>query len=195
MILDSMDDDSESDRHSLVAHDLDVGSNHYRIPKLNNYGVDGTNNTTKGRGNREQVKYNNEGKIMSLVELAAQKVACHLPFGQVEHFDPPVPEPLQCRIAFWSFPQDEEDVRLYTCLANGNADIFIRAEDLISLNCVCDMLQVGFHLSANVRSIQDVLDFSRVAITFDRRRITSCSCSCSASTFWCQHAVAVCLCA
>lgn len=193
MILDSMDDDSESDFLSLGAHDLDVDSNHYRIPKLNNYGVDGTKSISKSRGNRDQVKYNNEGKIMSLTELAAQKVACHLPFGQVEHFDPPVPEPMQCRIAFWSFPQDEEDVRLYTCLANGNADIFIRAEDLISLNCVCDMLQVGFHLSANVRSIQDVLDFSRVAITFDRRRITSCSCSCSASTFWCQHAVAVCL--
>lgn len=193
MLLDSMDDDSESDSLSLEAHDLDVDSNHYRIPELNNYGVDGTNNTSKSRGNREQVKYNNEGKIMSLAELAAQKVACHLPFGRVEHFDPPVPEPMQCRIAYWSFPQDEEDVRLYTCLANGNADIFIRAEDLISVNCVCDMLQVGFHLSANVRSLQDVLDFSRVAITFDRRRITSCSCSCSASTFWCQHAVAVCL--
>lgn len=197
MILDSNDDDSEeSDSFSIVGEDVDVYLNHYRIPKSKNFGPNGTNNPPKSKGNREQVKYNNEGKIMSLAELAAQKVACHLPFGQVEHFDPPVPEPMQCRIAFWSFPQDEEDVRLYTCLANGNADVFIRAEDLISLNCVCDMLQVGFHLSANVKSIQDSTDDPdcfRVAITFDRRRITSCCCSCSAPTFWCQHAVAVCL--
>lgn len=197
MILDSNDDDSEeSDSFSIVGEDVDIYLNHYRIPKLKNFGPNGANSSPKSNGNREQVKYNNEGKIMSLAELAAQKVACHLPFGQVEHFDPPVPEPMQCRIAFWSFPQDEEDVRLYTCLANGNADVFIRAEDLISLNCVCDMLQVGFHLSANVKSIQDSTDDPdcfRVAITFDRRRITSCCCSCSAPTFWCQHAVAVCL--
>lgn len=197
MFLVSNDDDSEeSDSFSTVGEDIDVYLNHYRIPKLKNFGPNGANNLPKSKGNREQVKYNNEGKIMSLTELAAQKVACHLPFGQVEHFDPPVPEPMQCRIAFWSFPQDEEDVRLYTCLANGNADVFIRAEDLISLNCVCDMLQVGFHLSANVKSIQDSMnepDCFRVAITFDRRRITSCCCSCLASTFWCQHAVAVCL--
>lgn len=197
MILSLIDDDSgsnESDFLSIAGEDVDVYLNHYRIPKLHNYGPNrSVDQTRAGQTNREQVKFSTEGKIMSLTELAAQKVACYLPFGQVEHFNPPVPEPMQCRIAFWSFPQDEEDIRLYTCLANGNADVFIRAEELITLNCVCDMLQVGFHLSANVRFLSDDLDYFRVAITFDRRRITSCSCSCSASTFWCQHAVAVCL--
>jgi len=199
MILYSIDDDSdskESDFLSMGGEDVDVYLNHYRIPKLINSNSNGASTSAKVRGNGEQIKYNNEGKIISLTELAAQKVACHLPFGQVEHFDPPVPEPMQCRIAFWSFPQDEEDIRLYTCLANGNADEFIRAENLVKFNCVCDMLQVGFHLSANIKFIQDIVDDLnefRVAITFDRRRITSCSCSCSATTFWCQHAVAVCL--
>lgn len=196
-MLNSNDDDSEeSDFLSIAGEDVDAHLNHYRVPKLLNYGpFNGTNNPPKHRGNREQVKFSNEGKIMSLTELAAQKVACHLPFGLVEHFTPPVPEPMQCRIAYWSFPQDEEDVKLYTCLANGNADVFYRAEEFVCQNAVRDMLQVGFHLSANVQFLSETeeLEFFRVAITFDRRRITSCSCSCMTATFWCQHVVAVCL--
>lgn len=205
MSLDDSDSKDESDFLSTNGEDVDVYLNCYRIPKLSNGfgpkngcsdGASTSRGSLKNGGGREQVVFNDDGIIMSLTELAAQKVACHLPFGQVERFQPPVPEPMQCRIAFWSFPQDEEDIRLYTCLANGSADVFIRAEDLISWNYVCDMLQVGFHLSANVKSLQDSKDNTdcfRVAVTFDRRRITSCSCSCTALTFWCEHTVAVCL--
>jgi len=50
-------------------------------------------------------------QISSLVELTAQAVARHIPFEVVEHFQPPVPEQLQLRIAFWSFPENEEDIR------------------------------------------------------------------------------------
>ncbi|XP_023288160.1 zinc finger SWIM domain-containing protein 8 isoform X2 [Orussus abietinus] len=32
-----------------------------------------------------------------------------------------------------------------------------------------------------------------VAVTFDRRRITSCNCTCSSTAYWCSHVVAVCL--
>jgi len=52
-----------------------------------------------------------DGQISSLVELTAQAVARHIPFEVVEHFRPPVPEQLQLRIAFWSFPENEEDIR------------------------------------------------------------------------------------
>lgn len=189
------DESDESDFLSFAGEDVDLNLNHYRVPKLLNYGPFGITSPPRARGNREQVKFSNEGKIMTLAELAAQKVACHLPFGLVEHFEPPVPEPMQCRIAYWSFPQDEEDVKLYTCLANGSADFFYRAEELINQNAVRDMLQVGFHLSANVQfmSEDESLEFFRVAVTFDRRRITSCSCTCMTSTIWCQHVVAVCI--
>lgn len=67
MVLDSMDDDSdskESDFLSFGGDDIDVYLNHYRIPKLINCGASSTSNPPKGRENREQVKYNNEGKIM-----------------------------------------------------------------------------------------------------------------------------------
>lgn len=50
--------------------------------------------------------------MASLVELAAQAVACNIPFEVVEQFPQPIPEQLQLRIAFWSFPESEEDIRL-----------------------------------------------------------------------------------
>ena len=63
---------------------------------------------------------------------------------------PPVPEQLQLRIAYWSFPDNEEDIRLYSCLATGSADEFQRGEALYKQKAVKDPLQIGFHLSANV---------------------------------------------
>lgn len=52
-----------------------------------------------------------DGQVLSLVELSARVVAFHIPFEVVEHVCPPVPEQLQLRIAFWSFPENEEDIR------------------------------------------------------------------------------------
>lgn len=52
-----------------------------------------------------------ENAVPSLTELAAKCVASHIPFELVEHVYPPVPEQLQLRIAFWSFPDNEEDIR------------------------------------------------------------------------------------
>jgi len=65
-----------------------------------------------------------DGKLLSLTELAAKEVAASIPFELVEQIFPPVPEPLQLRIAYYSFPELEEDIRLYSCLANGAADEF-----------------------------------------------------------------------
>lgn len=81
----------------------------------------------------------------SLTELAAKCVASHIPFELVERFYPPVPEQLQLRIAFWSFPDNEEDIRLYSCLANGSADEFTRGESLHRNHSVKDPLQIGEH--------------------------------------------------
>lgn len=79
----------------------------------------------------------------SLGELTARCVASHIPFELVEHVYPPVPEQLQLRIAFWSFPDNEEDIRLYSCLANGSADEFQRGEHLFKNRAVKDPLQIG----------------------------------------------------
>uniref|UniRef100_A0A3B3UDT7 Zinc finger, SWIM-type containing 8 n=1 Tax=Poecilia latipinna TaxID=48699 RepID=A0A3B3UDT7_9TELE len=133
--------------------------------------------------------------VTPLVELSAKQVAFHIPFEVVEKVYPPVPEQLQLRIAFWSFPENEEDIRLYSCLANGSPDEFQRGEQLYRIRAVKDPLQIGFHLSATVVSSQSGQSKAayNVAVMFDRCRITSCSCTCGAGAKWCAHVVALCL--
>lgn len=111
-----------------------------------------------------------ENAVPSLTELAAKCVASHIPFELVEHVYPPVPEQLQLRIAFWSFPDNEEDIRfiklsyffgfltllslshlrLYSCLANGSADEFVRGENLYRTYMVKDPLQIGMSLQLKI---------------------------------------------
>ncbi|CAN9500188.1 unnamed protein product [Ophioblennius macclurei] len=136
-----------------------------------------------------------DGQVIPLVELSAKQVAFHIPFEVVEKVYPPVPEQLQLRIAFWSFPENEEDIRLYSCLANGSPDEFQRGEQLYRIRAVKDPLQIGFHLSATVVSSQSGQNKGayNVAVMFDRCRITSCSCTCGAGAKWCAHVVALCL--
>ena len=89
--------------------------------------------------------------MLCLKELAAREVAASIPFELVEIWGPPpVPEHLQLRIAFWSFPEHEEDIRLYSCLANGSADEFNKGDHIFKTKAVRDPLQIGFHLSATI---------------------------------------------
>ena len=136
-----------------------------------------------------------EGDVLSLTELAAREVASSIPFEAVERVYPPVPEPIQLRIAFYSFPDLEEDIRLYSCLAHGSADEFTRGENLFKNKAVKDPLQIGFHLSATVSSGQPGSEkpAHSTSVTFDRKKIVSVQCSCGSSAEWCCHLVALCL--
>ncbi|XP_035825489.1 zinc finger SWIM domain-containing protein 8 [Aplysia californica] len=139
-----------------------------------------------------------ERQVSPLAELSAKAVACHIPFEVVERFPEPIPEPVQLRIAFWSFPESEEDIRLYSCLANGSADEFTKGEHLYKNKSVKDTLQIGFHLSGTVVTVQNVAQGQskgsfNVAVVFDRRRISGCTCTCGSSASWCAHIVALCL--
>jgi len=84
-----------------------------------------------------------EGSPASLTELSARFVAAHIPFELVERVYPPVPEQLQLRIAFWSFPDNEEDIRLYSCLANGSSEEYNRGDHLFRNRAVLEPLQIG----------------------------------------------------
>lgn len=86
------------------------------------------------------------GSVLRLTELAARCVAMHIPFEMVEKFQPPVPEELQQRITFWSFPEWDDDICLYTCLANSNDDEFLRGEILFENENVFDVIQIGMSL-------------------------------------------------
>ncbi|XP_054168196.1 zinc finger SWIM domain-containing protein 8-like [Oppia nitens] len=163
----------------------------YNTPIGFNVNNNSANNQLNGNKRKDE-------SLLSLVELSAQAVACHIPFEVVEHVYPPVPEQLQLRIAFWSFPENEEDIRLYSCLANGSADEFQRGENLLKAKAVKELLQIGFHLSATVTpppSLGISKGSYNVAVTFDRRRITSCNCTCPGPgpVSWCSHVVSVCL--
>lgn len=129
--------------------------------------------------------------VKTLVELCSQSVALFVPYELVEQLYPPVPEELQLRIAFWSFPDNEDDIRLYSCLANSNSDEFLRGQSLFTSKAVRDSVQIGFHLSANVYHGSRTM--FNVAITFDKKKITTCNCTCEPLSYWCCHVVAVCL--
>ena len=151
-------------------------------------------------------------QIPKLVDLCAKYVATNLPFELVESFPQPVPEDLQLKITHASFPDTVDIIRLYSCLANGHVDEYVRGEQLYNSGCVRKIIQIGFHLSAQVllsnstsnetalttnRRLNDGLSVNNhtaVAIVCDRKRIISCSCTCSKQPVsWCAHIVAVCL--
>ena len=133
-----------------------------------------------------------DGGVLSLTELAAQEVAASIPFELVELYPQPIEDRLQIRIAYWSFPEHEEDIRLYSCLANGSADEFVKGEHLTKIKAVKDPLQIGFHLLATVTPGGGKPSQS-TSVTFDRKKIVSCSCSCNPQAEWCAHVVALCL--
>ena len=61
----------------------------------------------------------------------------------MENFVRPIPENLQLRIAFWSFPESEEEICLYSCLANGCNEKYRQGESLLKAGNVRDVLQIG----------------------------------------------------
>eukprot|EP00794_Sanderia_malayensis_P016687 gene16687-18381_t len=93
---------------------------------------------------------NDGNKISSLIELSAKVVAKHYAFQIVEERKSPIPDQIQLRIAFWSFPQSEDDIQLYCCLAHASLEEYQKAETLVKHNKVQDVFQIGFHLSAVV---------------------------------------------
>lgn len=80
------------------------------------------------------------------MELSAKCVAMNYAFEVVEQHNPPIPEALQLRIAFWSFPESEEEIRLYSCLACGSNDKFKEGQFLALSGHVIEVLQIGMYL-------------------------------------------------
>jgi hypothetical protein len=81
--------------------------------------------------------------VLKLVDICARYIALNMPFELVESFSQPVPEDLQLKITFASFPDSVEDIRLYSCLANGNAEEYIKGEQLFNNKNVRNILQIG----------------------------------------------------
>ncbi|XP_070229652.1 zinc finger SWIM domain-containing protein 4 isoform X2 [Bos mutus] len=142
------------------------------------------------------------GRPEALLDLSAKRVAENWAFEQVEERFSRVPEPVQKRIVFWSFPRSEREICMYSSLGyqppEGEHDTrvpFTRGLHLLQSGAVDRVLQVGFHLSGNVREPGGPGEPERlyhVSISFDRCKITSVTCGCdNRDLFYCAHVVAL----
>ncbi|KAM8925971.1 zinc finger SWIM domain-containing protein 4 isoform 2-T2 [Lycaon pictus] len=142
------------------------------------------------------------GRPEALLDLSAKRVAESWAFEQVEERFSRVPEPVQKRIVFWSFPRSEREICMYSSLGyqppEGEHDArvpFTRGLHLLQSGAVDRVLQVGFHLSGNIRELGGPGEPERlyhVSISFDRCKITSVSCGCdNRDLFYCAHVVAL----
>ncbi|XP_077132122.1 zinc finger SWIM domain-containing protein 5 [Ranitomeya variabilis] len=169
----------------------------------------------------------------SLLDCAAKAVAEKWAFERVEERFERIPEPVQRRIVYWSFPRNEREICMYSSFqyrgeetgapaggpiggalgpgqsstlpgiggpgapgtGGGEGLPFRRGIRLLESGCVENVLQVGFHLSGTVTepAIQSEPEATyKVAISFDRCKITSVTCGCgNRDIFYCAHVVAL----
>ncbi|XP_064476945.1 zinc finger SWIM domain-containing protein 5-like isoform X2 [Ornithodoros turicata] len=146
----------------------------------------------------------------SLLDICAKVVAQHIPFQRIEERYNRIPEPVQRRIIYWSFPRNERDICMYSSLSSDSNNCgdyqklpFYRGLKLYEAGCVDNVLQVGFHLSGTVTTPKtpnvpgagypaEPERKYRISISFDRCKITSVTCTCDThDIFWCQHVVSL----
>lgn len=102
----------------------------------------------------------------SLLDIAARKVAEKWPFQRVEERFERIPEPVQRRIVYWSFPRSEREICMYSSFNTGgeesgatgeNSDEtrlpFRRGIALLESGCVDNVLQVGEYSDSERRFI------------------------------------------
>jgi len=87
----------------------------------------------------------------SLLDITAKIVAENIPFQRIEERYDRIPEPVQRRVIFWSFPRDERDICMYSSLSRvppvHSTDhqnlAFYKGLKLVESGCVDSVLQVG----------------------------------------------------
>ncbi|XP_075885784.1 zinc finger SWIM domain-containing protein 6-like [Nelusetta ayraudi] len=146
----------------------------------------------------------------TLLDIAARKVAEKWPFQRVEERFERIPEPVQRRIVYWSFPRSEREICMYSSFNTGGEELgssgesgeetrlpFRRGIALLESGCVDNVLQVGFHLSGTVREPATSAEpelLCNVSVSFDRCKITAVTCGCgNKDIFYCAHVVALAL--
>lgn len=96
----------------------------------------------------------------TLLDITAKTVAENIPFQRIEERYDRIPEPVQRRIIFWSFPRNERDICMYSSLSrvppvNSSGEpqnlSFCKGLKLLETGCVDSVLQVGKSKSSTTR--------------------------------------------
>ncbi len=102
----------------------------------------------------------------SLLDICARVVAAKIPFQRVEERYNRIPEPVQERIVFWSFPRQELEVCMYSSMSRMpqseeeyRGSSFYKGIKLLEQGCVKNVLQVGKILTSNLTFIIRVIAY------------------------------------
>lgn len=99
----------------------------------------------------------------SLLDITAKIVAENIPFQRIEERYDRIPEPVQRRIIFWSFPRNERDICMYSSLSrvppvNSGGEpqnlSFCKGLKLLETGCVDNVLQVGTFQRNSIKVIR-----------------------------------------
>lgn len=86
----------------------------------------------------------------TLLDICAKNVASSIPFQRIEERYNRIPEPVQERICFWSFPRKEFEICMYSSMSQVpmrqdemKNTTFGQGTKLVDQGCVKNALQVG----------------------------------------------------
>ena len=103
---------------------------------------------SNSKGNNS--KNGNFKSVESLLDICAKVVAKNIPFQTIEQRFDRIPEPVQSRIVYWSFPRNERDICMYSSFSNGSKDNseneklpFHQGVKLLESGAVENVLQIG----------------------------------------------------
>jgi hypothetical protein len=102
----------------------------------------------------------------SLLDICAKVVAENTPFQRIEQQYDRIPEPVQSRIVFWSFPRNERDIYMYSSYANSKENSenqklpFHQGVRLLENGAVSNVLQIGKYFLHAFSSMPNVSNFS-----------------------------------
>ena len=88
-------------------------------------------------------------RVRKLTDICAKFVAETFPYEHVDNSLRNIPEPIQERIVYWAFPQNEKDIALYSstnCYSSVNAankQPYQLGIKLVESESVSDVLQIG----------------------------------------------------
>ena len=81
---------------------------------------------------------------LSLLDCCAKAVASKISFQEIEETFTRIPEPVQLRVIYWSFPGDEHEIRMYSSSAIQHQKMpFQQGIKLLEKHAVTNILQVG----------------------------------------------------